>query len=327
MGAGHDIGTYYKWAVLIPVTVGIMVVTVAMIPLIFVYLIEKCSCNHFTNFFFVYSKVIFRDALQKKKNPPRILFHGYEISQWHVVQFATVIALFIFTVFVSFWSSFLMESTFNCNPTLDCFFRNSTLWIYGKMPKKVEDCAEIGQSVTVICYQFVLNATKGFSSSVGFLAVAVMYIYVYGYLLVWLMEISLSPNITSLGAKLCSVFGWGLLIVFPITVAVAAAVVMYSDKILAEITFKNFESELIFVTYWLFFVYAGPLSAVFISFTLLKQVKAEMHRECYESDCDLRVKLGLDERESECSSPSTTGDDSKPLLQGQQSTYESTTVA
>ena len=321
MGVGHDIGTYYKWAVLIPVSMGITVVAVAMLPLVFVYLIEKCSCNHFTTFFFVYSKVIYRDALKIKKNPPRILFHSYEISNWHVIQFSTVISMFIFAVFVSFWSSFLLESTYTCNPTLDCFFRNSTVWVNKKI---VEDCKNIDSSVTIVCYQFVLNATKGFSSSVGFLAVAVMYIYVYGYLVLWLMEIVLSPRVASIGAKLCSAIGWTLLIVFPLIVAVVAVVVMYSDKILAEITFKNFDSEVIFVTYWLFFVYTGPLSAVFVSFTFLKPVKAQMHQE-YESDRDLRVNLSLSEKEnSHSSSSSAVASGTRPLLQGQTSTYAST---
>ena len=318
MAGGHEIDFYYKWAVLIPVTVGCLVVAVAILPMVLVYLIDRCSCNHFTNFFFVYSKVIYRDALKKKKNPPRILFHGYEISRWNVVQFATVISIFIFTVFVSFWTSFLIESSYTCNPTLDCFLRNSTPWIYGQMPRKITDCDDVDPSVTVVCYQFVLNATKGFSSAVGFLAVAVMYIYVYGYLLVWLMELSLSPKVTSVPVKLCSIVVWFLVIVFPLTVAIAAAVVMYSDKTLVELTFKNFESELIFITYWLFFVYSGPISAVLTSFSLLKKVKAEMLREL-ESDCDLRVSLTLNEKESDLSSQSGT----KPLLQGKPSTYES----
>ena len=329
MGVGHDIGTYYKWAVLVPVSTGIVVVAIAMLPLVFVYLVDRCSCNHFTNFFFVYSNIIYRDALKKKKNPPRILFHSYEISHWHVLQFSTVISMFVFAVFVSFWTSFLLEPTYTCNPTLDCFFRNSTAWVYGKMPQKVEDCSEISSSVTVVCYQFVLNTTKGFSSSVGFLAVAVMYIYVYCYLVIWLMEIALSPRVESFGAKICSVVGWAMLIVFPLLVAVVAIVVMYSDKILAEITFKNFESEVIFITYWLFFVYAGPLSAVFISFTLLKPVKAQMLQE-FESDRDLRVNLTLSEKENDNSptSPSAPGIAStKPLLQEKPSTKYASTSA
>ena len=322
MGVGHDIGTYYKWAVLIPVSMGTTVVAIAMLPLVFVYLVDKCSCNHFTSFFFVYSKIIYRDALKLKKNPPRILFHSYEISHWHVLQFSTVISMFIFAVFVSFWSSFLLESTYTCNPTLDCFFRNSTIWVNGK---RVRDCSTIGSSVTVVCYQFILNSTKGFSASVGFLAVAVMYIYVYGYLVIWLLEIALSPRVTIVGAKICSIIGWVLLIVFPLIVAVVAVIVMYSDKILAEITFKNFESEMIFITYWVFFVYTGPLSAVFMSFTLMKPVKALMHQD-YEYDRDLRVDLTLTEKQNDrlsSSSPSAIAG-TKPLLQEQPSTYAST---
>ena len=317
MGPSHEINIYFRWAVVIPVVTGCLVVAMAILPMLFVYLVDKCSCNHFTNFFFVYSKVIYRDALKKKKNPPRILFHGYEISRLNIVQFTTVISLFIFTVFVSFWSSFLIDSSYTCNPTLDCFLRNSTLWIYGKMPQRISNCDAVDTSVTVVCYQFVLNATKGFSSAVGFLAVAVMYIYVYGYLLIWLMELSLSPKITNLGVKICSFLGWVLLIVFPVIIAIVAAVILYSDKILAEVTFKNFESELIFINYWLFFVYAGPISAIFTSFSLLKAVKAEMQRE-FESDSDLRVNLVLSEKESDQSSGT------KPLLQEKRTTYEST---
>ena len=51
----------------------------------------------------------------------------------------------------------------------------------------------------------MLDITGGFASAVGFLAVAVFYMYLYGYALVWLMEVQTAPY-SSKRVTYCSCF-------------------------------------------------------------------------------------------------------------------------
>ena len=336
MGEGYSIHTYFRWTVSVPVGVGVIVSTLILLALIIVSFFtfgkrrkNTSHLTHLTSFFFMCSKIVYRDALKKKKAPHRVLFHGYPIGHWHMVQCASIILVVILTVFLTFWASFLTESTFVCSPHLDCFFTNSSpLWIVGvDLPQRVESCAEVRENNTVICYQFAFSMTKGFSSSVGFLAVSVIYTYMYGYVLIWFMELVLSPRVTNCAIKLYSIIGWMCLIILPLLIGITMLVVIFCDAFLGRIAFKSFESGLTFLVYWCFFLYAGPVTAIFISFALWKSVKAEMYRD-YNQLSNTQVNKSQEDIEEQPLSDEQVRDDEKHLVDNRPNNrYQSLTTS
>ena len=171
----YSIRTYANWTSYFPFVVALIILFFSIANSVFVHpiLTHRRHYEHYINFFFMYSKVIFRDALKRKKDPHRILLHRYEIAQKHVVQLSTVTSAVIYAVFISFWASFLVDQTFVCDPQLDCFISNSSTEVDANSAERVDDCADVSDNVTVICYHFVLDTTAGFASAVGFLTVAV----------------------------------------------------------------------------------------------------------------------------------------------------------
>ena len=224
----------------------------------YIVLCSSLCCNrssyydHYNNFCVIYSKLIFRDALKKKENPHRILLHKYEINKERVKWLIPVTSIVMMGVFLSFWGSFLIEETFVCDPLLDCFYDNSS--------KRLEDCADVSDNITVTCFQFVLNISAGFASAIGFLAVIVVYIYVYGYLLIWLMEATYSPKCTFQGV-ICTLT---LLLFLPLLLGICGFIIVISVPFFSEIALKTTESTLNFIAYSLCFIYVGPFTGIII---------------------------------------------------------------
>lgn len=328
MRDGYSIYTYYRWTVSVPVGLGVAVSSIIFMILVLVSFLTfgKRNSKHLTNFFFMCSKIVYRDALRKKKNPYRVLFHGYKFRNWHMVQCASIILIVVVTVFLSFWANFLTEATYICNPQLDCFFSNSSiLWIIDNdLPQRVDDCANIDDNISVICYQFAFTATKGFSSAVGFLAVAVIYTYMYGYVLIWFMEIVLSPKVTNVAIRMYSIIGWLSLIILPLVIGIAGLVVVMCVPFLAKIAFKSFESGLTFLAYWCFFVYAGPLTSIFTSFALWGPVKIEMRRD-YGKEVNNNTQHNIEQQRPTSAQPPNS--DTPVFLDTQQSKYQSFTTS
>ena len=140
------------------------------------------------------------------------------------------------------------------------------------------DCSEIDGNTDVICYQFVLAATKGFSSAVGILGVAVLYIIIFRYLLVWFMEGVYSPKVKSESVKLWSRRGWLALLIIPSLGGIIAFITIISVPFLNNIAFKTIESTTTFFAYWFCFAYVGPVVTMYVSASIRLSMRAEMRK-------------------------------------------------
>ena len=268
----HSLTTYTAWMI-VPAVMPFVIFIVT-----YIVLCSSLCCNrsydHYNNFCVIYSKLIFRDALKKKENPHRILLHKYEINKERVKWLIPVTSIVMMGVFLSFWGSFLIEETFVCDPLLDCFYDNSS--------KRLEDCADVSDNIKVTCFQFVLNISAGFASAIGFLGVIVLYVYGYGYLLIWLMEATYSPKCTYLGV-VCTRFCRYLLLVLPLLLGFFGIIIVFSVPFFSEIAFKTIESALKFSAYSFCFVYVGPCTGIIIQVLTRDSVRRRMNKEAQEA--------------------------------------------
>ena len=268
MGDGHSIDTYKNWNVFAPFAVTILIgLPVGVASGLYPWLRKY---ERYTNLLLEYSKIVFRDAL-KREDLHRISLHGYTFSENNLLVFCFITVSLMSCVFISFWATFLIEETFVCDLQLDCFFINysSTFAdLHSSQLQRVDDCSSVDDNSTVICYQFVLDLTGGFASAVGFLTVAVYYVRVYMYILVWFREIYSSP-ISSVWMKRCSLVGCMSVLITPIFISVIIFIMVFSVPFFRNALFQTDEAILKFSAYWTCFVYGGPIAGT----TLLLHIR------------------------------------------------------
>lgn len=269
MTNGYDYNTYIAWVSFVPLGVliaGFVFSVISLIP--FMCMVKNCQ-DYFTRFLFIYAKVVFRSAIQKKDDSNRIYLHSYEVSQLHLVLFSTPTTFIFCMVFVTFWVSFLIEETSMCNTELDCFFTNSS----DELPsQRIDDCADLADvngTVTVTCYEFVLAVTEGFSKALGFLAVVAAYIVVNRYLLVWLLEGVYSDGHSNCVKRwfCCGIMS---LLVLPLFGGMVVLVIVSTIPFFIDILTENMMTLILFVTYFVFFVYIGPTTNFWIYHNIVK---------------------------------------------------------
>ena len=263
MGNGHSFDTYYNWTFLFPTVICSVAIFLTFVFIFINFLMYREKPPDIViKMFYLYAKIVFRDALKMEEG--KILLHNYDIPVVYFAPFSGVITLFVVCVFIFFWASFLIEETFICDPLLDCFMSNSST----SSVERVTDCALLQRNTSVVCYNFVLNTTEGLSSAVGFLAVSVIYIYIYGYLLEFLIGIFMSDTSKS-ATKWCAGICWGLIIILPMILGVIFINIVFMVPSLNEIALKTNESSLKTYAYWTYFVYVGPIAVTCISFAIL----------------------------------------------------------
>ena len=270
MEQGYDYDTYNNLSFSVPSVVGFIVVLVHLSLMI---LIGKFWGNDkLIYFLYSYSKIVFRGSLDRtctdnNNNINRIEFQKYFgglEKRIFLFCLSLVTTLVIWCVFISFWASFLLEETNVCTFRLDCFTTNSSL--SSTKPDdfvKIENCDEVPRNATVLCLQFDLNLTEGFSYAVGFFGVAVAYIHFYSKAMVWIMKASLEREFSCVRCGLF--FCWGCLIFGPFILLPIIGIL--------DASINTKERYLQRYAYVLFFVYAGPFIAFVVNKYLYHPIK------------------------------------------------------
>ena len=221
--------TYRGWSFAVPISIITFgsFTNFLVLPLLYLCLKEKKSLSKpFIRLLFMYSKIVFRGSLKWKEvgSGFKIYLHDYEIlSRPDVVfQFSTVATLSLCCIFIAFWASFLINQTFVCDPSMDCFVMS--LQSHTKFPEPVEDCASVRSNTLVECFEFVFDTSMSVASCSGFLTLVVGYSYVLNYLLVFFLHLAITSGTRAV--KLCASFGWICTLILPMLFVIIACIMV-----------------------------------------------------------------------------------------------------
>ena len=276
----HSYDTYVGWTVVFPLLIcslGLFV-NFLVLPLLYCCFRERDTSGHLIHLFYIYSKVIFRDALKREEEDSqcKISLHDYEIPSGHqIILFSTITTMTLCSVFISFWASFLVDQTAVCDPMLDCFVTSSSSLESDdpSPPERIQNCADIESNATVDCFEFVFAVSEGFASAIGFLAVVVAYVYLIGYSLIWLMGLLLSSDHnTSSCARKCALFAWICLVFLPVILDIVIFIVALSVPLFSDVVLKTAENTLKFSAYLLCFSYVGPFATAYLSICIIRGI-------------------------------------------------------
>lgn len=229
--------TYVYWSYIPACGILLLLVTVFVI-LIGIYLCFKPK--HLLGFFYMCSKIIYRYSLTDEEVGEREFFlHKYLIHWCHLLIYCAITTLTLWGVFVSFWATFLVDETHVCDSSLDCF-------VTGDERVRVEDCATV-KNVSVDCFEFVLSVTEGFAAATGFVAVMVLYVYIFGALHMWFLK-SID---NSYDCKYMFKIAYTFYIAVSIMICVVIAIVTFTVPLFHDIVIETEESLLKFIAYWI----------------------------------------------------------------------------
>ena len=161
---------------------------------------------------------------------------------------------------LSFWASFIVNETVVCDPQLDCFLHHPSTHIVFSS-KRLDDCTSYDStSGTVVCFQFVFDLTKGFSSAVGFMGVAVVYCRLYTFIMIWLWEFC--SDKCQRNCTICVSLIMGLVTTF---IYLLINIVVNFVPFFSDVLFKTNKSTIIYFTYTFSFFYIGPMAGGYVT--------------------------------------------------------------
>ena len=264
MSSSHSYDTYFYWSI-IPPFVGSGIVLLGVVVLIKVSAILKCnrcrSSQYFVNPLFHVVKVIFGDHINKTKGSQKFTFYRYEVSLLQIFMFSTITLMVFGPTFMSFWVSFIANETFVCDPQLDCFLRDpSTFDVFSSEP--LDNCTSYDSTNgTVVCLEFIFDLSKGFSSAVGYMSVAVVYCRLYTFIMIWLQEFCSDKC-----QKNCTrcVFWIIPVIIIPV-ISVFIFILSGLVPFFSDVVLKTNKSIIIFYAYMISFAYIGPMAGLYVS--------------------------------------------------------------
>ena len=171
---------------------------------------------------------------------------------------SSVTLLILVAGLMSFWISFIVNETFVCDPQLDCFLRDpSTLIVFSSEP--LDNCTSYDSTNgTVVCFEFIFDLSKGFSSAVGFIGVAVGCCRLYIYIMIWLW-------------KFFNKKFWIICIMHIVimNIFILIFIVVYAIPFLSDAVFKTNKSTVIFIAYLSTFGYFGPMVGGYVFIFLI----------------------------------------------------------
>ena len=268
----HSFETYNNWNTMSVIYLTSITVFICVISFVIIVISGICNCtcvSPINKLMFHFVKITFRDSIKKSENSPdKFIFYGYEIPSIFLFLLSTINLVVLWLAFVSFWASFLVDETFVCDPQLDCFLLDPSALIV-LSGKQLDNCTSYDcTNCTVVCFQFVFDFNKGFSSTVGFISVAVIYNKICISLLIFLWELPQRKRQNLQKWNLFSCIGVLIAIVAPIVFAFATTII-----ILKADTVKTNESTFLNVSYCVCFIYVGPLTLFLVPCCVLKKDK------------------------------------------------------
>lgn len=276
MSSGHSYDTYNDviavplWLQSVITVLGVIIILVTVLVTLF-----ACEYENFVQYvvnpLFRFARVTFGDFIKENDKADdsegllddKFIFYDYIVSSWHIGILSSVTSVVLGPTFMSFWVSFIADETLGCDPELDCFIRDaSTHEVSSSEP--LNNCTSYDSTNgTVVCFEFVFDLTRGFSSAVGFLGVAVLYCRMYVYILIWLREIC-NDKCQEDCTKSVSIIMQAVvsIIVFLIIIIVSAV------PFFRGVVFKTTKSSFIFIAYIFSFLYCGPVAGFFVTYVL-----------------------------------------------------------
>ena len=269
MSSGHSYDTYNDW-INGPLLLGAGSTFFGILAIFVTIAIATIACkDHFVEYvvnpLFLFARVTFGDHIKEREYSDTFTFYHYEVSPWHVCMISTITSVVLGPTFMSFWVSFIAEETFGCNPQLDCFLRDqSTFDVPSSEP--LDNCTSYdinGTNGTVVCFEFIFDLTRGFSSAVGFMGVAVVYCRLYIYILILLREFC--SNKCQMD---CTKYVSYIMQIVTFIIFLLIAIIVSSVPFFRDVVFKTNKSRIIYFAYMLSFVYNGPFAGIFVAYIL-----------------------------------------------------------
>ena len=253
MSGGHSFDTYYDWMVF-PLWLAAGILVFGVLGILIIGLIGICShsTENVVNLLFHFARVTFGNCL-KKKDSNRFTFYYFEVPSYFIVGLSMITAVILGTTFLSFWLSFIVNETFVCDPQLDCFLRDPLTYLVPSS-ERLDNCTSYDSTNingTVVCYEFIFDLTKGFSSAVGFMGVAVAYCRSYVFMLILVEKFC---------CKCCTKYVSVAMQLAICLITLSIVGVVSTVRYFSAILFKSYTSKIIFIVYMVTFILTGPLA-------------------------------------------------------------------
>ena len=213
-------------------------------------------------------KLLFQEVFDH--NGQRLALHGREVPRSIVFFFFGAAALVLGCAFITFWSVFLIDETFACDPGLDCYPVTDDDDKKPLQHTPITDCSEFDtlDNVTIFCYQFVFRYAEGFGAAGGLVTFSILLFKLCAMSLFWFIDTPMEGccgKVKMVVGTLIIIIVFGLSPLWSFVVLiVVTSVPIFTDAIL-----KTDQSTLQFLAYW----FALSYGSIFAIYGLMKLAK------------------------------------------------------
>ena len=193
----HAYSVYTHWDNVPPIVVSAIANFLGFLSVFLFFIYAKCK--HYQREkvevpFLMYAAVsaIFRNAIKRKTvdNQTVYVIMDRKISQWFIPALFFLIQGFISSLFISFWEVFLIDVSYTCDPSLDCFpfdANNTNL-----QDDPIANCTDfdINDNITIICYYFAFNFTDAAGLVGGLLSLLSFVFMLLVTVLYWSLDLA-----------------------------------------------------------------------------------------------------------------------------------------
>ena len=150
----------------------------------------KCPCR---NFKVVLIKLILRDLSPEERmegGTVKLYLDGREIYPIGLSLLFVASENFFCTALIAFWTCFLLDMSFFCDPTLDCFpLSKDTNEPLQQQP--IKNCSEfeLNHNVTIVCYQFALRYAEGVGAAGGVITFSSILVKLYSVMIFFFLNV------------------------------------------------------------------------------------------------------------------------------------------
>lgn len=284
---GHELQVYRKLSEYPLYIIAAICSAVAILPLIYSEVRKYNSKSYstrehlFEDFMFKVSKVILLKEFEQKTDSEtgekKYYFRGHHIPMKSLTGILLLSHQFVYVIImlaiITFWTIFLTEETFACDPGLDCFpfaENGSNL-----QDNPIVNCSDFASAdnITFICYRFVFQFVEGIGAAIGMMAFSALVVTAYTAILFCTASLLVPKNEDGdSDCDLCTsrvrCISFYLIALSPGVMGLILLVVFTQVTLLKDMFLKSFISSVQFVAYLVSFNYIS----VFAGFVLARLV-------------------------------------------------------
>ncbi len=208
-GTYRSIHSYINWQTIPPVVVAGMLCLFA-VSLTLTNTILKCCqllCCKGTQFTPIAEdftkgavKLLFGDIFKEVSldGKPVLTMYNRKVTYFMAQPFFVATILVFAGGFALFWTVFLIDESYACDPNLDCY----PVLRKGFVLLPISNCSEfqLQANVTILCYQFVFEFAEGIGAMGGLVTVVVLSVKLVTAILFWF--VNSPPNVKQFRGKL-----------------------------------------------------------------------------------------------------------------------------